>query len=227
MFTGIVETIGTIREIRHGNRSLTLGIAPDAAGFGLDIGGSLACDGVCLTLESEQGNVLYCTAVSETLDRTTLGSMHQGDRINLERALSVGGRLDGHFVLGHVDVVGTIISDRKAGDSLVRVIRVPWEIARFIAEKGSVAVNGISLTVTQADTDSFGVSLIPFTNEKTTMPMKKAGDPVNVECDVIARYLARLSLGGARAQDTGVPRATPEKPSPGASLFDKMEGFGF
>jgi riboflavin synthase len=227
MFTGIVETIGTIREVRHGNRSVTIGVAPDAPGYSLDIGGSLACDGVCLTLESLRGNVLYCTAVSETLDRTTIGSLQAGGRVNLERALSLSGRLDGHFVLGHVDATGTIVSDKREGDGLVRVISVPKDMARFIAEKGSVAVDGISLTVTAAGSDSFGVSLIPFTFEKTTMPLKKAGDAVNIECDVIARYLARLVSVRPSSGGTG-PTAGPRKDvAEGSSLFDKMEGLGF
>ena len=220
VFTGIIETIGTIREVRSGIRSVTLGIAPEAPEFFLNVGGSLACDGVCLTLESAPGNVLYCTAVSETLDRTTIGLLRPGHRVNLERALAMNGRLDGHFVLGHVDCVGTIISDRTVGDSVVRRVRVPKDVSRFIAEKGSVAVDGISLTVSAVeDPDVFGISLIPFTFEKTTMLLKKTGDKVNIECDVIARYLARLMSDS--------PKDSPKDEASGSSLFDTMERLGY
>jgi riboflavin synthase len=225
VFTGIIETIGTVREVRRsGDRSLTIGVAPDAKDFAVETGGSVACDGVCLTVESVRDNVIYFMAVAETLDRSTIASIRAGGRVNLERALALCDRLDGHFVLGHVDAVGTIVSDRRDGDGTVRTIRVPREIAPFLAEKGSVAVDGISLTIMAAGPDTFGVSLIPFTFERTTMAIKRAGEQVNIECDVIARYLARLmSLGKPAA----LPRDASFGASSGASLFDTMERSGF
>jgi riboflavin synthase len=226
MFTGIVETVGTVRAIRRGFGSVTIGIAPDAKGFAVETGGSVACDGVCLTVESVRDNVIYCTAVAETIGRTTIGSLQDGGRINLEGALALCDRLDGHFVLGHVDAVGTLVSDRHDGDSMVRTIRVPPEIAPFLAEKGSVAIDGISLTITAAGPDTFSVSLIPFTFDNTTMALKRAGNLVNIECDVIARYLARLiSFGkpGALPRPQDKPLGEPF----GSSLFDKMERSGF
>jgi riboflavin synthase len=137
--------------------------------------------------------------------------------VNLERALLLAGRLDGHFVLGHVDAVGTIASDASDGIALVRTIRIPPEIARFCAEKGSVALDGISLTITRAAAAEFDVSLVPFTLEKTTMTRKRPGDTVNVECDVLARYLARLAeAGGSNQADVA-----------SGTLLDSLERSGF
>jgi riboflavin synthase len=220
VFTGIIETVGTVRDIRRGNRSVTIGIAPDAKDFAVEPGGSVACDGVCLTAESVRDTVVYFTAVAETLDRSTIGAVGNGGRVNIERALALCDRLDGHFVLGHVDAVGTIVSDSRAGDSTVRTIRAPRELAPFLAEKGSVAVDGISLTVVAAGPDTFGISLIPFTFEKTTMALKREGDRVNIECDVISRYLARLMSGGLAHDSAGDMNS-------GLSLFDRMERSGF
>jgi riboflavin synthase len=223
VFTGIIETIGTIKEIRRGDRSATIGILPDMTGYAVAEGGSVSVDGICLTLESARGNVLYFTAVLETLGRTTLLSKRESDRVNLERALPVSGRLDGHIVLGHVDATGTIVGDRNEGDAVVRTIRVPDTLLPFLAEKGSVAVDGISLTVAGKPSDSIAVSLVPFTLAKTTMPLKRPGDTVNIECDVIVRYCARLlaAAGGNSRNPQEVLRAS------GTSLLDTMERLGY
>jgi riboflavin synthase len=195
--------------------ALRLAIAPALSGFTAELGASLSVDGVCLTLERIAGTVLYFTAVKETLSRSTLGTRRAGAVVNLERALLVSGRLDGHFVLGHVDAVGTIAFDKNDGIAVVRTIRIPTEISKFCAEKGSVALDGISLTITRVAATELDVSLVPFTISKTTMATKKPGDAVNVECDVLARYLDRLSSAGAREGAT--------KPS----LFDTLERSGF
>jgi riboflavin synthase len=217
VFTGIIETTGTIREINVRGPSIRLGVAPAAEEYSGAEGASLSVDGTCLTLESSRGGILYFTAVKETLSRTTLGARHVGDTVNLERALSLAGRLDGHFVLGHVDAVGTIASDTSDGIALVRTIRIPPEIARFCAEKGSVALDGISLTITRAAAAEFDVSVVPFTLEKTTMTRKRPGDTVNVECDVLARYLARLAeAGGSNQADVA-----------SGTLLDSLERSGF
>jgi riboflavin synthase len=241
VFTGIIETIGTVRDLRgKGGRSATIAVQPDAGAgeFGVSVGGSVALDGTCLTLESFRDNVLCFTAVAETLDRTTIGSLRPGSRVNMERALAMSGRLDGHFVLGHVDAVATIVSDRLVGDATVRTFRIPAELSPLVAEKGSVAIDGISLTVVSVAPDTFGVSLIPFTLEKTTLGSKRSGDKVNIECDVIARYLARLVSGGTanglegslpQGKQDGLPwgksSGTPKGVASG--LFDKMERSGF
>ena len=218
MFTGVIETTGTVREVRADGPAVHIGVLPAAAGFSAAPGASVSVDGACLTLESAKGNVLYFTAVRETLSRTTLGALHAGDIVNLERALLLSGRLDGHFVLGHVDAVGTIAFDRNDGVALVRTVRIPGEIAAFCAEKGSVALDGVSLTITRAAAMEFDVSLVPFTMEKTTASRKRPGDKLNVECDVLARYIARLAQAGAAA-----PGSAPA----GGTLLDTLERSGF
>jgi riboflavin synthase len=220
VFTGIIETSGVVRKVQSGGSSMTLLIAPQDKAFSVAVGGSVSVDGACLTLESQAGDVLYFTAVAETLSRTTLALRRPGDRVNLERAVPLGGRLDGHIVLGHVDAVGRITADRTVGDSIVRTVGVPKEIARFLAEKGSVAIDGVSLTVTRASASEIDVALVPFTLEKTTAASKLPGDGVNIECDVIARYLARLlsmhKEGTAGAEASG-----------GGSFLEKLEGLGY
>jgi riboflavin synthase len=220
VFTGIIETIGTVRDLRRrrDGRSVALGVCPDAKEYSVAIGGSVALDGVCLTLESVRDDIFYFTAVAETLDRSTVLSWRAGERVNMERALALCDRLDGHFVLGHVDAAGTIVSDRSDGDATVRTIRVPVRLMPFCAEKGSVAIDGVSLTIAAVAQDTIEVSLVPFTIEKTTITSKRSGDRVNIECDVIARYLARL-MAGKSAQDAA-------KVATG-NLFDTMERSGF
>ena len=191
MFTGIIETVGTIRSVKRGNKSITLGILPDMKEYSVSVGGSVAVDGVCLTLESDAGNELFFTAVQETLKCTTLEQIRSGDRVNLERALLLSERLEGHIVLGHVDDVGRIISDAKTGDSVVRTVWVPQQLRKFMAQKGSVGIDGISLTIARIGGETVTVSFIPHTLVKTTMSLKKPGHAVNIECDVFARYIYR------------------------------------
>jgi len=221
MFTGLIETTGTITGVNQHGLSVTLGIEPDLESYEVAIGGSVAIDGACLTVERCERGILYFTAVRETLSRTTLADIRVGRIINLERALRLSDRLDGHLVLGHVDGVGTIGSDRKIGVSLVRTIRYPESLRPFITEKGSVAIDGISLTVVSVSDTDFSVSLIPHTLAKTTLIHKKTGDPVNLECDVVARYLYRfLGVGKTEPQEN-----TPSSPS--ESLLGRMERLGF
>ena len=214
MFTGLIETMGVIAGVRAFGRSVELCVRADAGDFEVADGGSVAVDGVCLTVERRDGGGgMFFTAVAETLGRTTLGRAAAGRRVNLERALRVDGRLDGHIVLGHVDAVGRIAADEDVGASVVRTVEFPEGLSPFIAEKGSVAVDGISLTVAGVGRDTFSVSLIPATMGRTTMSAKRAGDFVNIECDVLARYIYRMARAGA-APD-------------GESLLDKMERLGF
>jgi riboflavin synthase len=220
VFTGIIETTGTVREIRTMGPSLVLGIAPDSTPFEVAVGASVCVDGACLTLESQRGAVMFFTAVAETLSRTTLGTRHPGDRVNLERALLLSARLDGHFVLGHVDAMADIVADRTMGNSVVRTLRVPKSVAPFCAEKGSIAVDGISLTIARAAANELDVALIPFTLEKTTLARKRPGDSVNIECDVLARYIGRLlETGKIDKKDIGG--------ASGGSLADTLERSGF
>jgi riboflavin synthase len=223
MFTGLIETTGMISELRRLDQSLKIGIKARSENFDVSVGASVSINGVCLTVESIVGKTMFFTAVHETLQRTTIVKARPGDAVNLERALLASGRLDGHFVLGHVDTIGTIIADRRVGESIVRSISAPSGFGKFIAQKGSVAIDGISLTIAECQEATFTLSLIPRTLETTTMGLKKAGDEVNIECDVLVRYIERLigsaTYSGERAHcDEGLFKG---------SLLDKLEGAGF
>lgn len=213
MFTGIIERLGTIVTVGRGSHSAYLAVEPDSGEFDVAVGASVAIDGVCLTLERMDGRVCRFTAVQETLRRTTFAQAHTGRRVNLERALVAGGRLDGHIVQGHVDGVGTIAYDRPEGDSIVRGIRIPNVLARYMAVKGSVALDGISLTIATAHEDIIEIAFIPHTLSHTTMAGRRPGEAVNVECDVLARYMERLMRGAQGGGDEG--------------LYAKLERYGF
>jgi riboflavin synthase len=217
MFTGLIETLGTIKAIDHRGSSVILGILPDMSPFDVREGDSVAIDGICLTVETVRGSVLHFAAVRETLHRTALTNCTTGRRVNMERALKLGGRLDGHMVLGHVDGTGLIKNDIDVNGSILRTIEVPTNIRPFMAEKGSVAIDGISLTIATSTESTLTVSVIPETMKRTTLFTKKAGDTVNIECDVIARYLYRFT------QFTRVDSGTAES----HSLINKLERFGF
>jgi riboflavin synthase len=223
MFTGLIETTGTIKNLQRSEKSLKIGVKANSDDFEVQRGASVSINGVCLTLESRSGKTMFFIAVHETLGRTTFMKARPGDTVNLERALIATGRLDGHFVLGHVDGVGVIASDTPVGDSIVRRIRMPMELQKFLAPKGSVAIDGISLTIAECDDETIAISLIPRTLEATTMRLKKPGDEVNVECDVLARYIERLLTKGPGS----VERMHEEGISVEGSLIDKLERSGF
>ena len=197
MFTGIVTDMGEVIAIeKRGDTRLTIATAYDPDGIA--IGASIACSGCCLTAVEtgrlQDGRGFFAVdASAETLARTTLGSWKVGTRINLERPLKMGDELGGHVVSGHVDDVGEITAIVPEGDSLRFRFRVSPAISRFIASKGSVALDGTSLTVNEVEGDEFGVNIIPHTQAVTTWGKAKAGDRVNVEIDMLARYVARLS----------------------------------
>ncbi len=193
MFTGIVSGIGTLHE-RHGARFVIAG--PYKRGS-LDEGASIACDGCCLTIvdvskAKSNGALIAVEASNETFARTTLGDWQIGRRINLERALAFGDELGGHLVTGHIDGTAAIVARDPDGDSVRFELESPAELARFIAAKGSVALDGVSLTVNEARQRRFGVNLIPYTLAHTTWGDRRPGDLVNLEVDLMARYLARL-----------------------------------
>ncbi len=222
MFTGLIETIGIIRSITRGNKSLTIGILPDCDDYAVSTGGSVAVDGACLTVESISGKELSFTAVHETLARTTLTKKRVGEKVNLERAIRLGDRLEGHIVLGHVDGIGRVLSDQKKGDSLLRSVWIPENLRRYMALKGSVAVDGISLTIAESNDETITVSFIPHTLSETTMGQKHVGDEMNIECDIFARYIAR-QLYFNRKQ--GIPKGSSEKEGPG--ILSLLESNGF
>jgi riboflavin synthase len=194
MFTGIVTDIGRILAVeRRGDMAVRIATRYDIAG--IDLGASIACDGVCLTVVDtgpDEGGWFGVQASAETLSRTTLGGWAVGRRVNLERALRVGDELGGHIVSGHVDGVAAVVGLRPEGDSLRLRFRAPATLAGFIAPKGSVALNGTSLTVNEVEGAEFGVNLIPHTRAVTTWGDIGQGDAVNIEIDTLARYVARL-----------------------------------
>jgi len=197
MFTGIVTDVGRVRSIAPaGDVRFVVETAYDTAR--LDIGASVACDGACLTVIERGPGWFAVTASQETLSCTTLGGWREGSCINLERALKVGDELGGHIVSGHVDGVGRLVEKRPEGDSVRFVFEVPDALARYLAPKGSIAVNGVSLTVNEVDGSRFGVNIIPHTQAQTTLGGAAVGDGVNLEVDLLARYVARLVDGGSR-----------------------------
>ena len=194
MFTGIITDIGTLLGLdRQGDLRARIGTRYDVDG--IDIGASIACDGVCLTvvdLGRSPQNWFDVQISAETLSCTTLGGWSLGHRVNLERALRVGDELGGHIVSGHVDGLAQVIGVRPEGDSLRVTFRAPHALAGFIAPKGSVALNGTSLTVNAVDGTDFGINFIPHTQQATTWGTVAEGDAVNLEIDTMARYVARL-----------------------------------
>ncbi len=191
MFTGIITDIGEIRDIQqNGDMRARIGTRYDTAG--IDMGASIASDGVCLTVV-ELGADWYDVEISaETLSKTNINAWTVGKRVNLERALKVGDELGGHIVSGHVDGVAELIELRDEGDSTRMTFRAPDALARYIAPKGSVALNGTSLTVNEVDGTCFGINVIPHTKEVTTWGDIAVGDQINLEIDTLARYVARL-----------------------------------
>ena len=195
MFTGIVEEIGEVAALEPRGDSAVLAVRASRIASDLSHGASIAVNGVCLTVvgwdQGEQTEIRF-DVMGETLRRSVVGALATGDRVNLERAVRADARLDGHVVQGHVDGTGTVLS-RTPGDQWETVrFGLPAELARFVAEKGSIAVDGVSLTVSGVGVDWFEVGLIPETLRATTLGGKAAGDPVNLEVDVLAKYVARL-----------------------------------
>jgi riboflavin synthase len=192
MFTGIITDLGRVRERTPG--AVTRLVVETRYDTGtIDLGASVACNGCCLSVVEKGPGWLAFEASNETLDVTTLGKWQVGTKVNLERALRLGDELGGHLVSGHVDGVGSIKSVRQDGGSVRMTITAPKALSRFIASKGSVAMDGVSLTVNEVEGDDFGVNLIPITLEATNLGSAHAGDRVNLEIDMMARYLARLT----------------------------------
>lgn len=192
MFTGLITDQGTITAISAGKGGVRLTIKTKYDASTIDIGASIACNGCCLTAVELSEDSFLVDVSRETLDRTTLGDWGKGDHINLERSLRLGDEMGGHLVSGHVDCTAEVISREQDGDSVRFSFRVPPDFARFIAEKGSIAIDGVSLTVNEVGSDSFGVNIIPHTCSVTTFGALNIGDVVNIEIDMLARYVARL-----------------------------------
>jgi len=191
MFTGIITDIGTVQSLeQRGDLRARIGTSYDTSG--IEIGASIACNGVCLTVIALGDDTFDVEISAETVSKTNFDTWTQGKRINLERALRVGDELGGHIVSGHVDGVAEIVAMQDEGDSTRLTFRAPEALARYIAPKGSVTLNGTSLTVNEVSGCDFGINLIPHTQEVTTWGLAKTGDRVNLEIDTLARYVARL-----------------------------------
>ena len=202
VFTGLVEEVGRVKAIQGGAGGLQMVIGARLASEAR-VGESIAVNGVCLTVTGREEGFFTVDVMPETMRRTTLGSLRGGDPVNLERSLRLGDRLGGHLVTGHIDGVGTVSSREREGNSVVMGIRAPGEVRRYLVPKGSVAVEGVSLTVAAVTGDGFIVSLIPHTAGVTTLGAKRPGDRVNVEADLIGKYVERLLAAHGRELQAG------------------------
>ena len=192
MFTGIIEGLGTIIEIRSQGQGKRFSFNADFVLEKTKIGDSISVSGVCLTVITIHDKWFQVDVSPETLARTTFGRAKIGDRVNLERALQLSGRIDGHLVSGHIDGMGTIKQKQNKGNAVIVGIGVPESFSRYMIKKGSIAVDGISLTINNCDRGSFEVSIIPHTAKMTTMAISRVGDSVNIETDMIGKYVERF-----------------------------------
>jgi riboflavin synthase len=204
MFTGIIEETGEYLGLQKGASSAVLTIRASKVLSGTAVGDSIAVNGVCLTVVRLFPDRFLADVMPETLRRSTLGDLKTGDQVNLERAMAADGRFGGHIVAGHVDGTGVIRSIRPESNAVLYTISADPKILRYIVEKGSVAIDGISLTVASLADDSFTVSVIPHTREITALAFRKAGDQVNLENDIIGKYVERLIMpGSSNTSDSG------------------------
>jgi len=194
VFTGIVEEVGKVTVVRSGN----LVIAASDVLQGMELGGSINVNGVCLTITSLSTNSFSVDIMPETLKRSNLGLLSSGDRVNLERPLALGGRLGGHLVQGHIDATGRVAAVRWDGEAMLIRFEAPPEVMYYIVEKGFIAVDGVSLTAAAKDSSSFQVSVVEYTRQHTTLGGRQVGDPVNLEVDIIAKYVEQLSQARSR-----------------------------
>ncbi|MFF7358222.1 MULTISPECIES: riboflavin synthase [Streptomyces] len=198
MFTGIVEELGEVTAVENLGDASRFRLRGPVVTKGAQHGDSIAVNGVCLTVVEHEGDEFTADVMAETLNRSSLGALAVGSRVNLERPTAVGARLGGHIVQGHVDGTGRVLERKPSENWEIVKVSLPADLSRYVVEKGSITVDGISLTVVEAGPDHFTVSLIPTTLDLTTLGHKQPGDPVNLEVDVIAKYVERLL--GDRAQ---------------------------
>ena len=191
MFTGIIEEVGTVKAASSGRLVFNASRVMDD----LKVSDSICVNGACLTVTTRDEGSFSVDVVPETLRRTNLGLLGAGDPVNLERPLAIGGRFGGHIVQGHVDATGTVESIAEEGEALHVKFHAPPSIMRYVVEKGFIAVDGTSLTVVNCDSLSFAVSIIPYTRDNTVFGARGVGDPVNLEVDIIAKYVERLATG--------------------------------
>ncbi|MBI5845170.1 MAG: riboflavin synthase [Deltaproteobacteria bacterium] len=205
MFTGIIEAVGTIRESRAGN-GLRLTVESGFPLDGVKLGDSIAVSGACLTVVRLSGNVFDADVSPETCRATTLGQARPGKRVNLERALTFSGRLDGHLVTGHVDGTGRLESVKQDGNFLFLDFSAPKELCRYMVAKGSIAIDGVSLTINTVSDSGFSVAIIPHTAKLTTVGSLRAGEAVNLETDIIAKYVEAFTKRAMDRSEGGLSR---------------------
>lgn len=215
MFTGIVEEMGTIRSVRRGRSSSVLSIGADKVLSDLKIGDSVAVNGVCLTATSRDEGGFTADVMHETLNRSSLGKLTAGSHVNLERAMAADGRFGGHIVAGHIDGTGTITAIRRDDNAVWYTVQTPAPLLRYIVEKGSITMDGISLTVAEVGETWFSVSAIPHTVAVTILGEKRVGDTVNLETDIIGKYVEKLL------------RPAPDTPPKGALTLEFLAENGF
>jgi riboflavin synthase len=203
VFTGIIEDLATVDDLRRAGDTARLTLRTGLPGARIQIGDSIAVNGACLTVVGKSRGKLGFDVSAETLRRTTLGTLAHGDRVNLERCLTLDKLIGGHLVQGHVDCLARIVAIAPEGDSMLYEFEAPVNESRYLIEKGSVALDGVSLTVFAIRGARFSVSLIPHTLKVTTLGLKRAGDLVNMECDMLAKYVERILADRAQAATAG------------------------
>ncbi len=218
MFSGIIEAVGKIRSIRVGENGARISVEAEDMLAGAKLGDSIALNGACMTMVELKGSCFEVDVSPESLRLTNLGILRAGDGVNLERALALGDRLGGHMVTGHIDGLGKIRGRREEGDSIWLTVEAPPGVMRYVVFKGSVAVDGISLTVADLGEDSFSIAIIPHTSAVTTLTAKRDGAPVNLEADLIGKYVEKLLSSHAAGQAEG--RA-------GGITLDKLTEHGY
>lgn len=217
MFTGIIEEIGTVRRIERGAAGARLTIGAKTVLEGTKLGDSIATNGVCLTVVSMTADSFSADVMAESLRRSSLGALQSGSPVNLERAMPANGRFGGHIVSGHIDGTGTVSSQKREDNAVWVTVRTPASLLRYIVEKGSIAIDGVSLTVAAVDETSFAVSIIPHTGAQAILLGKKPGETVNLECDVIGKYVEKLLT----------PYAAVEKPAASGITMEFLAQNGF
>ena len=203
MFTGIVEEMGQVEGIQRGRQSAVLAIRAKTVLEGTKIGDSIAVNGVCLTVTTLSPGRFTADVMHETLDRSSLAQLKRGSAVNLERAMAADGRFGGHIVAGHIDGTGRVTEVRKDDNAIWYTIQAAPQVLRYIVEKGSIAVDGISLTVARVETDRFAISAIPHTVAQTVLRDRKDGDLVNLETDIIGKYVEKLMTPAPESQASG------------------------
>ena len=204
MFAGIIEEVGTVKAVKRSGTSSFIEIQAKKVLEDVHLGDSIAVNGVCLTVTHCDGSIFRADVMNETLSRSSLGSLTTGSLVNLERAMAADGRFGGHIVSGHIDGTGTVSDIRNDGIAVWYTITAPPELLRYIVEKGSIAIDGISLTVAKVTETSFSVSIIPHTAAQTILGTKKTGDMVNLENDIIGKYVEKLMKPAEAAPQSGI-----------------------